>query len=157
MFLRNGAVRRGCTPTSSRRRFGCRLTSPTCSQARGFGLGLTLAHQYLGQLPETLRSAVLATARTQVLFQLDYDDAKVMEHRFTPLSQQDLSGLGPFEIAMRPCVYGRTADVVTAITLPMPDPSMDALELAALSRERFGVSRAAVDEMLAGRTAVSRH
>jgi hypothetical protein len=126
------------------------------AQARGFGLGLTLAHQHLGQLPETLKSAVLATARTQALFQLDYDDAKLMERRFTPLSQQDLSGLGPFEIAMRPCVDGRTADVVTATTLPMPAPGTDADELAALSRERFGIPRAEVDEMLAVRKAVSR-
>jgi hypothetical protein len=125
------------------------------AQARGFGLGLTLAHQYLGQLPEGVKSAVLATARTQVLFQLDYDDARAMEQRFAPLSRQDLSGLGAYEIAMRPCIGGRTGDVVTATTLPMPDPSADMDDLAALSRERYGVPRAEVDAALEARIAVT--
>lgn len=121
------------------------------AQARGFGLGLTLAHQHLGQLPERAKEAVMATARTQVLFQLDYDDAKVMERRFTPLTQQDLSGLGPFEIAMRPCLDGVTADVVTATTLPLPEATTDAHELAAVSQERYGVVRSEVEAAIAAR------
>jgi Helicase HerA, central domain len=125
------------------------------AQARGFGLGLTLAHQYLGQLPEAVKAAVLATARTQVLFQLDYDDARAMEQRFAPLSRQDLSGLGAYEIALRPCIAGRTGDVVTATTYPMSDANQDATALATRSRERYGVPRAHVDAALQARITVT--
>jgi hypothetical protein len=115
------------------------------AQARGLGLGLILAHQHLGQLPEVVKTAVLSTARTQVLFQLDYEDARVMERRFGPLTTQDLMGLGQYEIALRPCLGGRTASVVTGTTLPLPESSSDGAKLAEASRERYGVARAEIE------------
>jgi hypothetical protein len=125
------------------------------AQARGLGLGLTLAHQHLGQLPDALKSAVLSTARTQVLFQLDYEDARAMEQRFAPLSAHDLMGLGQYEIALRPCVRGRTASPVTGLTVPLPDPSIDGAALAEASRQRSGVPRAEVEAALQARLHVS--
>lgn len=121
------------------------------AQARGLGLGLILAHQHLGQLPEAVKTAVLSTARTQVLFQLDYDDARTMEKRFAPLSYQDLMGLGQFEIALRPCVGGRTTSPLTGTTLPLPEPVANAEALARTSRERYGVPRAEVEAALTAR------
>jgi len=47
------------------------------AQARGFGFSLTLAHQYLGQLPAAVRQG-LANARTKVVFQTSADDAPVL-------------------------------------------------------------------------------
>ncbi len=118
------------------------------AQARGLGLGLNLAHQHLEQLPDAIRAAVLSTARTQVAFQLDYDDAHAIETRFAPLTARDLMGLPQYEIAMRPCLGGRTAGVVTGRTLPLSEPVTDGAELAALSRERYGVPRADVESAL---------
>jgi hypothetical protein len=46
-------------------------------QARSFGLSLVLAHQHLDQLPDSIRSAVMANARSKVVFQTTYDDARV--------------------------------------------------------------------------------
>jgi len=66
------------------------------AQARSLGLGLTLAHQHLGQLPSELRSGVLANARTKVVFQTTADDARVLAREFDPhLTPADLQGLGP--------------------------------------------------------------
>jgi hypothetical protein len=126
------------------------------AQARGLGLGLTLAHQHLGQLPDVLKSAVLSTARTQILFQLDYEDARAMEQRFAPLTAQDLMGLGQYEIALRPCVGGRTDSPVTGTTLPLPEVSTDGAELASASRERYGTPRAEVEAALASRLQVTQ-
>ncbi len=121
------------------------------AQARGLGVGLVLAHQYLGQLTDTVRTAVLGTARTQIAFQVEYDDAKTLAHRFAPLTQTDLSGLAAYEIAMRPCVNGATQAPVTGRTLPLPPATTDGAALARASQQRFGRARAEVEAALRSR------
>jgi hypothetical protein len=121
------------------------------AQARGFGVGLVLSHQYLGQLGEAVRTAVLGTVRTQIAFQVEYDDAKTLARRFAPLTQADLSGLAAYEIAMRPCVNGATLGPVTGRTLPLGSATTDGAALAQEARQRFGRARAEVEAALASR------
>jgi hypothetical protein len=122
------------------------------AQARGLGLGLTMAHQYLDQLPRPIQAAVLGTARSHIVFQCEHDDARVLERRFAPaLSAADLMGLGAYEIAMRPCVNGVTTAPVTGKTLPLDEPVRDPRDLARASRERHGVARAEVEAALRSR------
>jgi hypothetical protein len=118
------------------------------AQSRGLGVGLVLAHQYLGQLSDEVKTAILGTARTQVTFQVEYDDARVLAQRFGPLTQHDLSSLAAYEIAMRPCVNGATLGPVTGRTLPPTAPTTDGATLAADSQQRFGVDRAEVEAAL---------
>lgn len=122
------------------------------AQARGLGLGLTLAHQYLSQLAAPLRAAVLSTARTQIVFQPDYNDARELAHRFGPLTADDLMGLGVFEIALRPCLHGSTRPPVTGTTFPLPTAAhTNGPLLAEASRDRYGLPRAEIDTQLAAR------
>jgi hypothetical protein len=121
------------------------------AQARGLGVGLVLAHQYLGQLSAEIRTAVLGTTRTQICFQVEYDDAKVLAARFAPLTQADLSNLSAYEIAMQPCVDGATLAPVTGRTLPLPAPTTDGQALAEAARAHFGVDRVVVEAALASR------
>jgi hypothetical protein len=122
------------------------------SQARGFGIGAVLANQYLAQLPENVRAAVLGTARTQAAFQVEYDDARLLERRFAPsLTADDLMGLERYEIALRPSVNGQTALPVTGLTLPLGEQLRDASELAEASRARWGRARADVEAGLIAR------
>lgn len=124
------------------------------AQARGLGVGLVLAHQYLGQLTEEVKTAVLGTARTKIAFQVDFDDARALANRFAPLTHDDLTGLATYEIAMLPCVEGSTLGPVTGTTLPLPPGTTDGPVLARLSRERFGVPRADVEAALRSRIEV---
>ena len=122
------------------------------AQARGFGIGAVLANQYLAQLPESARAAVLGTVRSQVVFQVEYDDARLLERRFAPtLSADDLMGLGRFEIALRPSVDGQTVTPVTGTTMPLGEPVRGGDELAQLGRVRWGRARAEVEADLAAR------
>lgn len=125
------------------------------AQARGFKLGLTLANQYLTQLPEAVRAAVLGTVRTQITFAVEYDDAKILEKRFAPLTADDLTGLPAFELAMRPCVSAHTLAPVTGASLPLKEPSTDGAAVAEASRQRYGLPRTQVEAALQGRIKVT--
>lgn len=66
------------------------------AQARGLGVGLTLAHQHLAQLTPDLRSAVLANARTKFVFGLGAEDARSMAPVMGGgLEAGDLTALSP--------------------------------------------------------------
>lgn len=122
------------------------------SQARGFGVGAVLANQYLAQLPESARSAVLGTVRSQVAFAVEYDDARVLARRYAPsLTVDDLMGLERYEVAIRPSVDGQTVAPVTGTTLPLGPPVRDADELARASNARWGMARAEVEAALQAR------
>jgi hypothetical protein len=115
------------------------------SQARGLGLGLCLANQYFSQLPQAMQAAVLGTARTTVAFAVDYDDARLLEKRYAPLTAEDLGGLARYEAAVRCCVDGQTLSPCTVTTLPPEPARSDAAVMAARSRERYGTPRAEVE------------
>jgi hypothetical protein len=54
------------------------------SESRKYALSLTLAHQYLDQLPGELRSAVLNTAGTVASFRVGYHDAQRLAKEIFP-------------------------------------------------------------------------
>jgi GTPase SAR1 family protein len=124
------------------------------AQARGFKFGLTLANQYVSQLSDAVQAAVLGTVRSQVAFHVEYEDARLLERRFAPLTADDLQGLGAWEIAVRPSVNGGTGAVVTGTSLPLAEATADPEQLARASRMRYGLARAEVEAALTARIQV---
>lgn len=125
------------------------------AQARGYGLGITLANQYVAQLPEAVRAAILGTVRTTLAFQVDYDDARLLERRFAPLTKEDLQHLGQYEIALKPSVGGQTLPPITGVTLPLPEPTRRPRDVAARAATRWGKKRADVEAAMAERLTVA--
>lgn len=156
-LLWNATLRRTAIPAAKRRPVWAYLdefqdvlrmgdVADALAQARGLGLGLVLAHQYLGQLPPPVQAAVMGTARSSITFQLDHEDARTLERRFSPsLTADDLMGLRAYEVAARLCVDSQTRSPVTGRTLPLEEPVRDAFALTQASRERFGIPRADVE------------
>jgi hypothetical protein len=120
------------------------------AQARGMGVSFTLAHQHLGQIEDKqVKSALLGTVRSQILFQVMRDDAKELAPSYTPrLTADDLMGLARYEFAMRPLVDGQTLAPLTGTTLPLPPAVRDGAALAEASRARYGRPRSEVEAAL---------
>jgi hypothetical protein len=118
------------------------------AQARSLGVGLTLAHQHIAQLPSSVRSAVLANARSRVCFQLAHDDAKLVAATSGELDALDLQGLGRYESYVSLVADGNVTLFASARTLAPSPPSANPTDIRARSREQYGRDIAAVEAEL---------
>jgi hypothetical protein len=122
------------------------------AQARGLRFGLTLAHQNLDQLPGSLQKAVLANARSRIVFQTSAGDAHVLARELAPhLAAEDLQGLSAFEVVATVSAGARIAPPVTGRTLLPPPATGLAEEARARSRERYGRDRSEVEAAIRAR------
>jgi hypothetical protein len=120
------------------------------ARARGFGFGLTLAHQGMAaQLPGDLKQAVLTNVRSRVAFQVGHTDAVTLAREFGPdVSPDDLGALGPFEAVAAVAVGPRVSPPVT-ITTPPPAPTIGHADtIRARSRARYGRDATEVERAL---------
>lgn len=115
------------------------------AEARGLGVGLTLAHQHLHQLDPSTRSAVLANARSRVCFQLAVEDARVVAANTPALDAEDFMGLGAFEAYAQLVAEGAVQPWTSVRTLAAPPPTGKGEVIRERSRERHGVKRATVE------------
>lgn len=131
------------------------LPTPMASvlaEARGMGLGMTLAHQHLGQLTDETRSAVLSNARSRVVFQLPNADARLVARELGGLlSVDDLQGLGAFEVACQLFAAGNTQPVATARTRPAVQVVSDGAAIRNRARRLYGIERGEVEAAIRSR------
>ncbi|KAB1116841.1 ATP-binding protein [Micromonospora aurantiaca] len=93
------------------------------AEARGFRLGLVLAHQDLAQLPHDVAAAVSANARTKLFFTVDPSDARELSRHTKPeLDEHDLAHLDVYTAAARLLVGNRELPAFTFVTNP-PAPA----------------------------------
>lgn len=117
------------------------------SEMRKYGLQLVLAHQYLAQMPELLRSAVFGNVGTVIAFRIGGEDAQYLEEEFGPIfSSTDLLSLPAYEVYLKLSIDGRTSDAFSASSLPPPTRSYDnSGKIITQSRQRFGTPRSVVE------------
>ncbi len=89
------------------------------SELRKYRVELTLAHQYLSQLEEEVRDAILGNVGTVISFRVGAGDASVLEQEFFPeFTAADLAGLPNYNIYLRLMVNGEVSRPFSAETLP---------------------------------------
>jgi len=97
--------------------------SDALAQARGLGVGLTLAHQYRNQLPPEIRAGVDTNARNKIVFGLNSSDAKDMAAMAPELEAIDFMSLPRYQIYASLQSGGRNTGWVSGKTLP-PSPAI---------------------------------
>jgi hypothetical protein len=134
---------------------GATSLAEALSQARGFGVGLTLAHQHLGQLDSAMQAAVLANARSRLCFQLPAKDARTLAPTGSGPEPEDFQSLGAYHCYLQLMAEGAVQPWCSGKTLPPPAPTSDPVEVRAMSRQRYGTPQAEVDaaiqEVLTGK------
>lgn len=120
--------------------------SDALAQARGLGVGMTLAHQYRDQLPPEVRAGVDANCRNKVVFGLNSKDAKDMAAMAPELSAEDFMMLPRYQIYASFQSGGKSTGWVMGRTLP-PTPALrDPAELYARSMRTYGTPAEETEE-----------
>ena len=96
------------------------------SEARKYGLNLTVANQYTSQMTESVRDAVFGNVGTTISFRVSADDAPILSKQFEPIFEaQDLLNLNNRHFVLSMIINGEKTPAFSATTLSIPKPPND--------------------------------
>lgn len=105
--------------------FSTKAFADMLSELRKYGVGLIVSHQYLGQLSEEVRLAILGNVGSVVSLRVGPEDARTLKRMFLPeFDGEDLSFLKNHDCYVRLLVRGEAVRPFSARTLkPLWKPS----------------------------------
>ena len=117
------------------------------SEARKYGLNLTVANQYVSQMEPTVRDAVFGNVGTMISFRVSADDAPVLAKPFSPYFEpEDLLQMANRHFVISMVIRGEKAPAFSAKTLALPKSSGDNLgRIIEHSRHEYSRSREEVE------------
>jgi len=120
------------------------------SEARKYNLNLTIANQYITQMPEIVRDAVFGNAGTIIAFRVGGTDADYLVKEFEPVFEaNDLVNLDRYQIYTKLLIDGITKPAFSARTLPpVAQMSGNRDRIVELSRRNYAADRAEVEAMI---------
>lgn len=109
------------------------------SEARKFGLAITMANQYMAQVPDDVQKAILGNAGSLISFSVGAEDAAIIHREFAEVFEQnDLVNLQNYQIAIKLMIDGHTSRPFLAHTLPLPvSRNKNRPKVIRVSRERY--------------------
>ncbi len=117
------------------------------SEARKYGLNLTVANQYVAQMTESVRDAVFGNVGTTISFRVSADDAPILVKQFEPtFEESDLLQLNNRHFIVSMIIGGEKVPAFSATTLSIPEtPKDNFAEIIAYSRANYARPRAEVE------------
>lgn len=130
--------------------FATESFSNILSEARKYRLDLTMAHQYMEQLDETVLAAVIGNVGTLVTFRVGSTDAEILAKEFAPtFIETDLVNLTKFQIYLKLMIDGVASQPFSANTLsPINISTRSAGKVIKVSRERYATSRENIEDKI---------
>jgi hypothetical protein len=120
------------------------------SEARKYRLGLTLSHQYLGQLREELQKAAFGNVGTIVSFRVDQGGADALAREFHYAHRPKVfTALDNYQICVKPLLYGEEGEPFVGRTFA-PDFMRygRSKKIIERSRGRYTMPRAVVEDKI---------
>lgn len=117
------------------------------SEARKYGLNLTVANQYTSQMTDSVRDAVFGNVGTTISFRVSADDAPVLAKQFEPTFEaSDLLQLNNRHFVISMIINGEKVPAFSATTLSLPTTPQDNFDkIVESSRRGYARSRAEVE------------
>jgi hypothetical protein len=96
------------------------------SEARKYGLNLTVANQYVSQMSDTVRDAVFGNVGTMICFRVSADDSPILAKQFEPNFEPiDLLQMHNRNFIINLVIGGEKAPAFSARTLELPPAQSD--------------------------------
>lgn len=96
------------------------------SEARKYGLNLTVANQYISQMSDTVRNAVFGNVGTMISFRVSADDSPILAKQFEPMFEpNDLLQMHNRNFIINMVINGEKAPAFSARTLNLPPAQED--------------------------------
>lgn len=114
------------------------------SEARKYGLNLTMAHQYVAQINPKIHQAILGNVGSIISFRIGGEDAVKLKSEFEPVfGVKDMINLAVGEIYLKMTIDGESYDPFSAETLRILPPTHPSYrdEIIAASRHKFSLPK----------------
>jgi len=121
------------------------------SEARKYGVCLTVAHQYVGQLLPRVQAAVLGNTGSLIVFRIGGEDAVRMEPEMAPVFKvKDMINLGLQEFYIKMTIDGETYDPFSAETLKVLPATHGSFrnEIIEASRKKYTIPADAAKKLI---------
>ncbi len=123
------------------------------SEARKYGLNLTVANQYIAQMSMEVKDAVFGNVGSIVSFRAGADDARIMLRYFEPkFEEHDMVHMHNRHFVISMTIEGEKVQAFSATTLDLPPATTDfSAQIIQHSRESFAFDKAKIEEYVRGR------
>lgn len=121
------------------------------SEARKFNLAVTVAHQYIDQLTETIRKTIFGNVGSIIAFRVGSEDGHFLQKEFSPVfSPEDLVNINIRDVYLKLSVEGKTSEPFSAHTITVPEPTQDvSSEIIKYNQSQFCRTRNEVEKEIA--------
>lgn len=126
------------------------------SEARKYRLDLIIAHQYMPQLKQEIRDAVLGNVGTIGAFRIGAEDAENLEKQFEPnFSRFDLVNLDNLNLIIKMMIGGKTSTSFKMKLMPFHKGKIEIVEpIKKIAKLRYGKPKAIVEQEISQRSFV---
>ncbi len=130
--------------------------STILSEARKYRLCLSVAHQFLGQLPEEILKSVFGNVGTIISFRIGPEDAEFITKQFAPVfNEQDLINIDNYNAYVKLMINGTISKGFNMATYPPKRGNRDlAQAIKQLSMLKYGRDREVVEKEIFERSKI---